>query len=837
MILKMIYRELKSSPKFFLIFVLNISIGLIGLSLIESFKGSFLQELNKNSKTILGADLALNSRIDISESKITKLSSFVKPTKVAKNISLFSMASAKDFTRLVSVKSLGKGFPFYGSLKLTSNNTINKINDNEAYVYPEVLIQLSTEIGKTIKLGTETFIIKGVISDDGQQSFQMNSIAPKIYISRDSLNKAGLIQKGSTVSYAYFFKTDFKFNSKQLKKIDALLDDTSIEVLTPKKSSQQVGRILKYLNDFLGLVSLSGLFLATMGLMYLFRSFLFKRRKEISISQFLGLSNSSIILIYSGQLFVMSLIGSLLSVIVTPIFLPSLLNRFNTLLGMNLSFGFSVESIIAPFVIGTLGATLLGIPLIVPYTKSHHRSLFSHEDNSISTNSKWYYFLPGIIFFYLTSIYLSKSFLIGSLFTGVLGLSIFLIFVLGSILLSKMHVLSRKGALENKLAWGFVTRFKSSTLFIFSTLMISSMMITLIPQIKDVLLNEVERPLKENGPTAFLFDIQPEQVKGVENFLLKEDQSVLAMSPMIRSRLMKINSLKVQTSVKENMTREEERAVRMRNRGVNLSYRDELDSSEELVSGTWPKSTYNFSDNPVAKVTLEKRYAKRLGVSVGDTLEFDILGIPVSTEIVGLREVQWTSFRPNFFILFEKGVLEDAPKTYLSAIRGKDINQDTTFQTKLFKKYPNVSYVDIRRAINKITNIMNSMSLILRAMSLLVFFVGFLVLFSIITHQISLRRMNINLLKVLGLSKERLNRIIRLEFFYVSFSATFLGVSLSSLTCFLLSKFLFQGEFVINLATVLIPLVTIPLLSMIIAYLGTTKVLNSSASEIFSEIN
>lgn len=837
MILKMIYRELKSSPKFFLIFILNISIGLVGLSLIESFKGSFLNELNRNSKTILGADLALNSRLDIPEDKIDKVKNFLLSEEVAKNISLFSMASAEDLTRLVSVKTLGDGYPFYGTIKLASKNNLSSISGNDAYVYPEVLIQLNTKVGETLKLGNQTFTIKDVISDDGQQSFQMGSIAPKIYISKKALNRAKLIQKGSTVSYSYFFKTNKLISTKDQKTIDELIDDTAVEVLTPKKSSQQVGRILKYLNDFLGLVSLSGLFLATMGLMYLFRSFLFRRRKEISITQFLGISKTKIVLIYSGQLFVMSLIGSLISVSITPFLLPILLDKFNGLLGMHLAFSFSAESIIAPFIIGTLGSTLLGIPLIFPYTHSHYRSLFSHEDNSLSTKSKWYYFLPGVFFFYFTSIYLSKSVVIGSLFSGVLCLSILAIFFFGNIFLKRMHSFSKKGKLENKLAWGFITRFKSSTLFIFATLMISSMMITLIPQIKDVLLNEVERPLKEDGPTAFLFDIQPEQTEGIGKFLNKNNQSILAMSPMVRSRLTRINSQKVQTSVKANMTREEERAVRMRNRGVNLSYRSSLDTSEKLISGVWPQSTYDLSSDPVAKVTLEKRYAKRLGVSVGDQLEFDILGIPVSTKIVGLREVQWTSFRPNFFILFEKGVLEDAPKTYLSAIRGQSSSSDSIFQTKLFKAYPNVSYVDIRRAISKITNIMNSMSLILRSMSLLVFFVGFFVLFSIISHQISLRKMNINLLKVLGLNRSRLRKIIRLEFFYISFIATLLGVTFSSITCIFLSKFLFQGEVVFNPLTIALPLIIIPILSVIVSHFGTSRVLNSSASSVFSEIN
>ncbi|WP_127715836.1 ABC transporter permease [Halobacteriovorax sp. HLS] len=836
MVFKMMYRELKSSPRFVLIFIINIIIGLSGLSVIEGFKGSFLSELNKNSLRILGADLALNSRVDISKEKIELVSDMLPGNMMTKNISLFSMASSKDNSRLVSVRIVGEEFPFYGEIQLNSAEKFEFINPYDAFVYPEVLIQMNLNIGDTFILGKKTFTLRDTIKDDGQQSFRMGSIAPRIYISNEALKGAELLQKGSTAWYSYFFKLQTPINSAQQSQIQDKLNDTSIEVLTPKESSAQVGRILKYLNDFLGLVSLSGLFLATMGLMYLYRSFLFKRKKDISISKFLGMSNAKVMQVFIGQLLLMSLIGSLISVSITPIFLPKVLSSLNQLLGLNLQFNFSIESLLAPFIIGTVGSTLIGLPLILPYSKASFGNLFSFEDDTSVNHSRWYHFLPVFIFFYLTAIYLCKSFIIGSMFTAVLVVLIVLTFSFGNILLSKLSYLSHTGKLETKLAWGFLTRYKNSTLFIFSTLMISSMMMTLIPQIKDVLLHEVERPLKENGPTAFLFDIQPEQVDELTG-VLSNSNDLLVMSPMVRSRLIKINDRPVETKLTAVMTREQEREVRMRNRGVNLSYRDQLDPSETLVEGQWPQEVYNPELDAVAKVTLEKRYAQRLGVGIGDSLEFDILGIPVTTQIVGIREVRWTSFRPNFFILFQKGVLEDAPKTFLSAIRSTNTLEDQKLQMELFKKFPNVSYVDIRRIIDKVKIIMESMSLILKSMSYLVFIVGIMVLFSIVGHQILLRKMNINLFKVLGLNRGRLNKIISREFLIISFFATLCGIISSTTISFVLSKFIFQSIFIFKLETVLFALVLVPAMSAVISYFGTQRVMRSSASEIFSEVS
>lgn len=837
MILKMIYRELKSSPKFILIFTLNLTIGLLGLVSIETFKSSFSTELETRSKTILGADLAIHARTRVDEDKIRSIGPLLGESTLTKNIGLFSMAFGSKISRLSNIRIIGNHYPFYGHIKLRSGEYLKTPKGLEAYVYPEILKQLEVEIGETIKIGKVRFKIKGVITDDGQQDFQMGGIAPRIYISKEGLKKADLIQKGSTVTYSYYFKTSKKLPEDIEKRVSRSLNDSSLRVQTPKSASGQISRILNYLNDFLGLVSLSGLFLATMGLMYLYRSFLYKRRKEIAIFQFLGLSKEKIFFILIGQLLVLSIFGSLIAISFGPLILPLLMDFFNEYLGYRLSLRYGIEATLVPFTIGVLSCLLMGIPLVAPYLKQDFKFLFSHDDQISSKTNSLFFYLPWVLFFFLISIYISHSVIIGSILSAFLFLSLGLLFFFGNIILSRLHFLSRVGSLEKKLSWGFITRFKISTLFIFSSLMISTSMITVIPLMRDVLLNEVERPLKKGGPSLFLFDIQPEQVSGLTSLLEKNENEVLIMAPLIRSRLLKINEQAVSTEVSDSMTREQEREVRMRNRGVNLSYRDGLDSSEKLVEGRLPKGVYNYESDKYAEVTLEQRYAKRLHVKIGDTLEFDVLGIKLLTKIVGLRSVQWSSFRPNFFIQFQKGVLDDAPKTFIAAI-GESATHDSDFvQGELFKGFPNVSIVDVTRLINKIKGIMGSMVIILRIMTLLVFSVGLMVLYSLVAHQMILRTKDINLLKVLGLNDFALQRIVLRESLYISFFSSLIGASLSLGLGFLMSKFIFETSFVLNLQTLLISVGVVTILSLVVTYLATRKVLRKKPSDVFSEIN
>lgn len=834
MILKLIFRELKSSPKFVLIFILNLSIGLIGLVSIQSFKTSFSEELDSRSKSILGADLAISSRQEIDLKNVT---SVVSISDHAKSIRLFSMAGANNNSRLASIRVIESKFPFYGQILLKDQRPLKFSSDKEAYIYPELQRQLDISVGDNIKIGDAEFLVAGLVIDDGQQSFQMGGIAPRVYISPEGLKLANLIKEGSTYTNTYSFKIKEKVTKEQLKQLSLSINDSSARVITPEKSSQQVSRILNYLNDFLGLVSLSGLFLATMAMMYLFRSFLYKRRKEIAIFQFLGLKKSTVFCILIGQLFTLSIISSLIAVSFGPIILPFIIDLFNNQLGYNLQLTYTYSSLLLPIIIGVLSPMFIGVALIYPYLHIDYKFLFSHEDEGESKASSWLIYLPWIVFFYIISINISHSVIIGSIFSSFLFISLGLLFLGGSFLLKRLRRLSTEGSLTSKLAWGFLTRYRVSTLFIFSSLMISTTMITLIPTLRNVLLSELERPLKGEGPSLFLFDIQPEQVEDLNVFIKEQDNSeVLVMAPMIRSRLSKIKGEVVQSSVKESTTREEERAIRMRNRGVNLSYRDGLDISESLTDGRLTKGVFDPDKNEAAEITLEHRYASRLGVDVGDTLEFEIFGIPLPAKIVGLRDIKWTSFRPNFFIQFQKGVLEDAPKTFVSAVSA-DRTKIDTIQQKLFKKFPNISVIDITRTIGRITNIMESMVLILTSMTFLVFLVGVLVLYSLIGHQLIIRLRDLNLLKILGLKDSQIIKIVLTETTLISAFSSFIGSVLSLGLGVILSKVAFKSSFVFSLPLIILPIVVVTSISILITYFTTKSMLRRNAADVFGDIN
>ena len=118
----------------------------------------------------------------------------------------------------------------------------------------------------------------------------MGQIAPKVLVSKKGVEWGDFLSLGSTAFHSVYFKTNQPVNELLKNKVIDTINDTSIRVRTMDDTSGQVGRVLQYLSDFLGIVSIVALMLSMVGSFYLYLSFILKKRKTISILKSIGLS-------------------------------------------------------------------------------------------------------------------------------------------------------------------------------------------------------------------------------------------------------------------------------------------------------------------------------------------------------------------------------------------------------------------------------------------------------------------------------------------------------------------------------------------------------------------
>src|SRR3954468_6146741 len=113
----MAWRDSRASRRKLLLFSSSIVIGIAALVAISSFSDNLRSTIDQQAKALLGADLVLASRDPFTpeqEEVFKKIGGEQAREVVFSSMVLFPKTGG---TRLVQVRALGKGFPFYGQFE------------------------------------------------------------------------------------------------------------------------------------------------------------------------------------------------------------------------------------------------------------------------------------------------------------------------------------------------------------------------------------------------------------------------------------------------------------------------------------------------------------------------------------------------------------------------------------------------------------------------------------------------------------------------------------------------------------------------------------------------
>jgi putative ABC transport system permease protein len=224
-------------------------------------------------------------------------------------------------------------------------------------------------------------------------------------------------------------------------------------------------------------------------------------------------------------------------------------------------------------------------------------------------------------------------------------------------------------------------------------------------------------------------------------------------------------------------------------------------------------------------MSVEVEFAKRLGLELGDTLRFDIQGVPVEGRVVQVREIRWQSFEPNFFVQFQSGVLDDAPKVWLAALPTMSSEDKLRYQSAIVGDFPNVSVIDISAVVARMLGIIEQIQLATNFMAALALLAGLALVYAIASHQAQERRWETNLLKVLGADFARIRAVVRWEFGLVALGAALLGGLASLALSWLLARYAMDAPWRPSWSAPLITSALVPLLCLLTAGVATRRIL------------
>ncbi len=838
MVLRYTLRELWNSRRFSMLFVLNLALGLVGFIALDSIKRGMDTQLTESARSLLSADLSISSRRPLTaEEEQILLARLPVGSERQSLLSSYSMIASRERSVLAEVRAVSENYPFYGFIdreqrgRHTSEQPIGLNASPKAWIAPELLRSLGVQIGDKVKIGDLDFLIEDVIRDDSAATLMGNSMAPRIYIGREQLLASGLVQFGSTLRYAQLIKLPPTITPEATDKaLSAVLKDASLRIDTYREAGQDNGRMLAYLTDYLGLVSLVALALASVGTSFLVRVHLEKKQSAIATLISLGLTHERAVVLYLSQVLLLGLIAALLATSLSLGLLPLGSQLLAPLTSLSLPEALRWETMVLAIVVGPLGSVLICLPFLLRIRRLNPALLFQEQASDVGSFRRLEIlpFLPAVLGFFGLAVWQANSLKVGGLFTLSLSLLVLIFLIVSWGLVNIAARLKRKGSLSTRLAANYLSAYRSHTMSTLVALGLGAALINIIPQIQQSLQRELERPDSSALPSLFLFDIQEDQVDGLRAELEESSLSSRTLSPMIMGRLSSINGRPYERKEETSFGREEEQEQRFRNRGINISFRSTLGASEEIVAGKFFDKPYDPASARPFEISLEQRYAERLGIKLGDKLGFDIQGVPFEGEVTSLRKVKWNSFDPNFFILVQPGPLDDAPKTFLLTLPKLSMERKGEIQNDIVRSFPNVSIVDVTQLVEKLMQLLDQMGFALLLMGWLSVLTGNLVVFTIAQQQAQSRRWDHNLLKVLGADFGLIMRTTLREFLWLSFGAASLGGILGLLVSYGLSLAIFPGVWKPNLILPLSFLGGLVVVCLLTAYGATRKTLQQA---------
>jgi len=209
-LLRLAWRESRTARRRLALYMSSIAFGVAALVAIDSFAGNVTRSIRDQSRTLLGGDMALQARAAFPAVVDTLLDSLRADQIATSRVTTFaSMALAEPSggTRLVQVRAVSPGYPFYGAIESVPANAWSRVH-TEAIVLvdPSLLVALDASVGDSLRLGQKMFQIAGTLGNVPGDAGITAVIGPRVYLSDTWLDATALLTFGSRAEYDVVLK-------------------------------------------------------------------------------------------------------------------------------------------------------------------------------------------------------------------------------------------------------------------------------------------------------------------------------------------------------------------------------------------------------------------------------------------------------------------------------------------------------------------------------------------------------------------------------------------------------------------------------------------------------
>ncbi|GGB32061.1 glycosyl transferase family 1 [Sphingomonas metalli] len=808
-----------------LLFCLFLGVG--ALATIGSLTSAIGSELAARGSTLLGGDAEF--RISQRRADPDEWAAIRRAGRASETVRMQSMAvAANGNTAPVQLKAIDAAYPLYGRLTLEDGRAVRAPLADTVWIGRALADRLGLKPGATLRLGTATFRIGGIIAEEPDRISEGFTLGPVVLASMPGLERTGLIQPGSLFQARYRVATGGRDPAAITRSFARIHASAGWEVRTRDQASPGASRFIMRMGEFLTLVGLAALVIAGIGVGNGVSSYLEQRRSGIAMLKVLGATSGFVARVYLLQVLAVASVGVMLGLLAGVAAVPLIGAAAGQVLPV--SPGLTIQPL--PLLLAALNGLLIALafcapPLVRAATIPAAALLRGAHDARRGSVS------PAIIGAgaagaAVLALAMASSdrplFTLG--FLAATAATLLLLVAIGHGVRQAASKWPRPRRPLPRLALAALHRPGARTVALVVALGLGLTLFVLLATIRTSLDGNIRRSVPERAPALFVLDVPPEREGAFRQTVLGAAPGAqIATVPLMRGTITAYGKQRV-----ADLKEVPDGAWALRGeRGLTFSA--QLPPGSLVSEGHW----WTGAEARQPLVSVDERLAEALGLKIGDPLTISVLGLERTARIASFRRIAWDTLGFNFVLVFSPGALADVPHN-LAATIDMPAARNAAVTRALLPRFPSVSVIEVGGVLAQIQTIVGQMATAIAAAAGIAVLAGVAVLIGAIAAARAARTYDAVILKVLGATRRQVLAMQTMEYLMLSAVAGLVALVLGAGGGWYVVTRLFGFEWLPDWSTVAATLLVGAAVTVAIGLAGSIAVLRARPAQALREL-